>query len=107
MNRILLITSTLPWPLRRNGGGQRTALLRRALRKHGEVDILAIGGSQLLDADVTPEALAEHGVAGCFVRESTRAIEPPPWYAIGPLAGLHELLESWRNRFRPEPAAVE
>src|SRR5437867_3082729 len=25
MNRILLITSTLPWPLRRNGGGQRTS----------------------------------------------------------------------------------
>jgi len=107
MSRILLITSTLPWPLRRNGGGQRTALLKRALEKHGQVDILAIGGSQLLDEDVTPDRLAEHGVAGCFIRESTRPIEPPPWYAIGPLAGLHELLESWRNRFRAEPAAVE
>jgi glycosyltransferase involved in cell wall biosynthesis len=107
MSRILLVTSTLPWPLRRNGGGQRTALLRRALQKHGEVDVLAIGGNMLLDSDVTEPMLADNGVAGCFVRTESPEHTPPPWYAVGPLGGLHDLLESWRDRFRPEPAAVE
>ncbi|HYO11367.1 MAG TPA: glycosyltransferase family 4 protein [Tepidisphaeraceae bacterium] len=107
MSRILLITSTLPWPLRRNGGGQRTELLRRALRRHGEVDVLAVGGMQLLDGDVTDPMLADNGITGCFVRSGPPAHDPPPWYAKGPLVGLHELLEGWRDRFRPEPAAVE
>src|ERR1041385_7639112 len=104
MPRILLITSTLPWPLRRNGGGQRTALLRRALEKHGEVDLLAIGGNQLIDESVTPQSLEENGVTKCIVRSKKRS--RAPWYAAGPLRGVHQLLESWRDRFRPDAEAV-
>src|SRR5688500_8990660 len=104
MNRILLITSTLPWPLRRNGGGQRTALLRRALSKWGEVDVLAIGGGRLLDDGVTRAMLSEHGITKCIVRKNTS--RPAPWYAVGPLRGMHELLENWRDRFRPDETAT-
>ena len=105
MPRILLITSTLPWPLRRNGGGQRTALLRRALQQHGDVDILAIGGSQLLDETVTPDKLKENGITKCVIRDK-RQIKSP-WYAAGPLRGMHQLLESWRDRFRPDAEATK
>jgi len=105
MNRILLITSTLPWPLRRNGGGQRTALLRRALSKWGEVDVLAIGGAQLVDENVTEAMLRENGITQCIIRQ--HAPRPSPWYAIGPLAGMHDLLESWRDRFRPDMRATD
>jgi hypothetical protein len=103
MSRILLITSTLPWPLRRNGGGQRTAILRRAMERWGDVDVLAIGGAQLLDESVTPALLEEHNVAKCIVRQKQE--RPAPWYAAGPLRGMHQLLESWRDRFRPDPEA--
>jgi hypothetical protein len=105
MNRILLITSTLPWPLRRNGGGQRTALLRRALSKWGEVDVLAIGGMQLVDDNVTEAMLRENGITKCILRQP--APRPSPWYAIGPLAGMHDLLENWRDRFRPDALATQ
>ncbi len=103
MSRILLITSTLPWPLRRNGGGQRTALLRRALEKWGDVDVLAIGGQQLMDETVTPQSLAENGITKTILREKHE--KPAPWYAAGPLRGMHDLLEGWRDRFRPDAAA--
>lgn len=39
---ILLVTSSLPWPLERDGGGQRTGLLLAALRRHGPVDVLFV-----------------------------------------------------------------
>ncbi len=104
MARILLITSTLPWPLRKNGGGQRTALLMRALEKHGDVDLLAIGGAQLVDESVTQDSLEQNGVTKCIIRSKRES--RTPWYAAGPLKGMHQLLESWRDRFRPDPDAV-
>jgi glycosyltransferase involved in cell wall biosynthesis len=107
MTRILLVTSTLPWPLRRNGGGQRTALLRRALQRWGDVDVLGVGGAQLRDHDVTDDMLETNGVSGCFIRTSAPPKEPAPWWALGPLGGVHDLLETWRGRFRPEPGAVQ
>lgn len=103
MSRILLITSTLPWPLRRNGGGQRTAILRKALSRWGQVDVLAIGGAQLLDETCTPEALQEQGITKTILRKKHE--RPAPWYAAGPLKGMHQLLESWRDRFRPDAEA--
>ena len=43
MSRVLLITSVLPWPLHRNGGAQRTALVGRALERLGHaVDLFAL-----------------------------------------------------------------
>jgi glycosyltransferase involved in cell wall biosynthesis len=107
MSRILLITSTLPWPLRRNGGGQRTALLQRAMQRYGEVEVVGVGGMQLRDPNVSDDMLAAHGVSACFVRTADPEPAPPPWWAKGPLVSVHDLLETWRGRFRPEPAAFE
>ena len=86
--RILLLTSVLPWPLRRNGGSQRTALVRDALARHGVVDTLAIGGAMLVEpaADLD-EKLAAQNVVGCFVRDDKPTYRAP-WYAPGPLANV-------------------
>lgn len=40
--RILFVTSSLPWPLERDGGGQRSGLLLAALGRHGPVDVLFV-----------------------------------------------------------------
>jgi hypothetical protein len=104
MSRILFITSVLPWPLRRNGGGQRSALLLRALRNWGTVDTLAIGGDALYDDSVTPEMLESAGIAGCFKRQPMSP-RPSRWM-LGPLSGLHQRLETWRGRYRSDPAAA-
>ncbi|MGN6725843.1 MAG: glycosyltransferase family 4 protein [Tepidisphaeraceae bacterium] len=104
MKRILLITSVLPWPLRRNGGAQRTALLRDALARHGRVDILAVGGSTLRES--TPEfdrQLAEQNVVGCVVRQPVQ--EKTPWYLPGPLGSVRRVVRQYVSHYEADPQA--
>lgn len=105
MKRILLITSVLPWPLRRNGGAQRTALLRDALARHGTVDILAVGGATLREE--TPDfdtRLAAENVVGCVVRPE----QPPrrPWYLPGPLGTLSMTVRKYVRNYEADAEAV-
>ena len=64
--RALLVSSVLPWPLHRNGGAQRTDLLRQALGSAGySVDVLAAipaGDSDLPSQD----ELFDNGVVAAF-----------------------------------------
>jgi glycosyltransferase involved in cell wall biosynthesis len=114
MRRILLITSVLPWPLRRNGGAQRTALLRDALARHAPVDVLAVGDETLSEAlkespkETSPAADASQRVgnlAGCVVIPSTG--DGPHVRPAGPLARLRGVVRQYAGRYDPHPAAVE
>ncbi len=103
MKRILLITSVLPWPLRRNGGAQRTALVKRALQKWGEVDILAIGGPELRESgSAFDQQLGEHQVLDCIIREPHPPT--PPWYLPGPIGRLWRTIRQYEQNYEPDPA---
>ena len=104
MAKLLLVSSVLPWPLHRNGGGQRTALLRRALQRLGhEVNVLGVvpdlGGA-------TPAAseLAAHGVVAVL----PVAIDLPPrrLHLPGPLGSLARLRRLWTFRYAAREPAV-
>ena len=43
--RLLLLTSSFPWPMEMHGGAQRTALLLEALRQFSDVDIAFVNWS--------------------------------------------------------------
>ena len=103
--RVLLISSVLPWPLHRNGGAQRTALLRRALRDAGcDVDVLAVIPQP---APPLPDAaeLGHHGVVAYLPVE----LEPhgKPRGLPGPLGMPARLRRQWRHRYAPAPAVVD
>lgn len=103
--RILLVTSVLPWPLRRNGGAQRSALLKKALEKWGEVDVYAIGGSALREN--TPEfdeQLKEQNVVECIVRQSLKV--SAPWYLPGPLGSAYAVEQKYAANYASEPATA-
>ena len=102
--RILLVTSVLPWPLRRNGGAQRTELVRRTLAAHGSVEIVAVGGKELRDEGLDDSALAGAGVVGCFERQK-KALAPRP-VLRGPLRGVGRLLADHQSRYTPDAAAA-
>lgn len=104
MRRILLLTSVLPWPLRINGGAQRTELLRRALSKYGQVDIVGIGGAELRDAATTDQQLAAANVLACFQsgEEGTKHSS----FLRGRLGGMVKLLTQMGNRYSPNPQLV-
>ena len=104
-DRTLVITSVPPWPLHRNGGAQRTALLVRALRDlGGEVDLVAVlpdvgeplpprevmAAAGLRDAVLVPNDLPPEG----------RSRLP------GPAGGLANVLRLWSFRYAARPAAV-
>ena len=99
MPRTLLITSVLPWPLHRNGGAQRTALLRRALVDLGrDVDVLAVL-PDVGDAPPSPESLAAERIVGLFsepihLPPSTR--ESNSGGPLRTLVGIHRL---WAYRY--------
>ncbi|HEX8323971.1 MAG TPA: glycosyltransferase [Tepidisphaeraceae bacterium] len=102
--RVLLITSVLPWPLRRNGGAQRTALLRDALSRHGRVDVLAVGGSTLREnAPDFDQKLAGQNVVGCVVRPE----QPPrrPWYLPGPLGSVSMTVRKYVRNYEIDAEA--
>ena len=102
--RALLVTSVLPWPLQRNGGAQRTELLRRALTDLGfAVDVIGLiptsGGAIPDDAD----ALRDAGVVAAFPVEHAEH----PVRAMGPLAKLKDyaldLPRRWTGRYDVRP----
>lgn len=104
MMRTLLLTSVLPWPLRRNGGAQRTALLQRALEQFGPVDIFAIGGPALRD-EADPdfeERLRAQNVIACLVRSAPRP--KPPFYLPGPLGSVWSVKRHHQNAYAADPA---
>ena len=106
MPKTLLITSVLPWPLHRNGGGQRTALVRRALQALGhEVDVLGVL-PQVGDAPPAAEELAAHGVVAALpvaieLAESEKTSRLP-----GPLGTLANLRRLWAFRYAARPEVV-
>lgn len=107
MKRILLVTSVLPWPLRRNGGAQRTALLRDALARHGTVDVLAVGGPMLRENTPDFDAkLAAQNIVGCVVMPDQAPRRP--WYLPGPLGSVSMTVRKYvRNYEIFAPAAAK
>ena len=106
MKRILLLTSVLPWPLRRNGGAQRTALLRDALARHATVDVLAVGGPMLREDTPDFDAqLARHNVVGCVVRQETPPVKP--WYLPGPLGSVSMTVRKYVRSYEQDGEAAE
>ena len=64
--RLLLLTSSLPWPLEVHGGAQRTALLLEALRQFSEVDIAFVSWSKE-SVDLARQARQQaQGIVGLF-----------------------------------------
>ncbi|MBC7784650.1 MAG: glycosyltransferase [Burkholderiales bacterium] len=102
MKRILLITSVLPWPLRRNGGAQRSALLKKALEHWGHVDVFAVGGRELQEGDpgFTDKLIAAN-VTQCLVRRP-RPLKPP-FYMLGPLGNLWRTVRGYESNYQTDP----
>lgn len=101
--KILLVTSVLPWPLRRNGGGQRSALLKKALEQLGHVDVFAVGGSTLRENTPDFDAqLPAHNVVACIVRKPT--VAKLPGWAIGPLKGLAQTIKQYDANYELDPS---
>lgn len=106
--KILLITSVLPWPLRRNGGGQRTELLRRALQCHGEVNIFAVGAKDLFEPGINQHtAKIEANVLGikhCAIFSDDLCL-PSFWY-LGPIAKVKQTIFRYVAQYLPDSAVV-
>lgn len=106
--RALLATSVLPWPLHRNGGAQRTDLLRQALRAAGcAVDIVAAipqPGSELPAA----EELLDHGVRAAFGVDVTLEARPQPSMPRGlkSLVSLAHVRRLMQHRYAPAPVVA-
>ncbi len=108
-HRALLVTSVLPWPLHRNGGAQRTDLLRQALERAGyAVEILAVlpqSAPALPDWD----ELRAHGVVATFTFDATTVIRPRPRLSppgFGSLWALDHVRRVWRHRYAPHADAA-
>jgi polysaccharide biosynthesis protein PslH len=99
--KILLLTSVLPWPLRKNGGAQRTELLRRALSMHGSVDVFAIGGDDLFERGCNWESESEKcrsfGVLDCVVLSKPSQVKQLFW--LGPLGKIVQTIQSYRRPY--------
>jgi len=107
--KILMITSVLPWPLRRNGGAQRTELLRRALERYGVVDIFAVGGNDLFERNTDPDKISRSysgkGVIN-YAMTFERKCYRKRWY-LGPFAKIHDTLFAYRQRYQSDGNASE
>lgn len=104
--RVLLASTVLPWPLHRNGGAQRTDLLRQALQACGcRVDMLALIPQP---GAATPplDELRAHGVIAAFTVNVSPAISSRPWQApstFGPLGSLARVRRTWKHRYAIVP----
>ena len=94
--RALLISSVLPWPLHRNGGAQRTHLLRQALAHAGfEVDVLGVIPQPSPPLPAEPDQ-RRHGV----VRVFPLSMDPPHRRSFsGPLGMPGRIRRQWRYRY--------
>ena len=102
--RILLLTSVLPWPLRHNGGAQRTALLRDALARHGTVDLLLLAPA-LKEAPPDQAKLAEQNIVGYVERPD--ALPRKPWYLPGPLGSVSATVKKYAAQYEPDAPAMK
>jgi polysaccharide biosynthesis protein PslH len=101
--RILLVTQSLPWPMRRNGGSQRTELLRRALMRWGEVDVIGVGGDERLTPQQEREFEGSHHFLGHFdVTPLSKPTVRAPW----PARSLLYQRELWRRKYTPDAGVV-
>lgn len=105
--KILLLTSVLPWPLRKNGGAQRTELLRRALSIHGHVDVFAIGEDELFESGSSWESESEKyqslGVVDCVLLTQRHLTRPLFW--LGPFGKVAQTIQEKRNPYRVNQVA--
>lgn len=100
--KTLLVTSVLPWPLRKNGGGQRSALLKKALEVFGPVDVFAVGGLALKEN--TPEfdtQLPSHNVVACIVRKPP--VDNSPVSRFGPFKQLARTVRQYQFNYELDP----
>ncbi len=105
MKRILLITSVLPWPLRRNGGAQRSALLKKALSKWGQVDVFAVGSPAM--AENTPEFAAQLKEQNVIRSIVIPAFNPnPPFYIPKKLQRIWTTIRQHESYYSPHHEAV-
>jgi len=57
--KILLIASTLPWPLEKYGGAQRSGLILKALQRWGDVDVVVANERKYLEQPDVREKMQE------------------------------------------------
>jgi len=80
-------------------------LLRRALSRHGHVDIVGVGGAELRNPSTTVDELVAANVVRCFeVRDPPIK---PSFFLPGRFGGLARLLAEVHNRYAPNPELVE
>lgn len=110
--RILLISTTLPWPLEQFGGAQRSGLLLKALRNWGDVDVLVASEKEHFEWPGVFEKMDDSSGYGIRKLELDFTREAGPWRQLAPLARgklkslLHELARC-KADFTPERTAVE
>jgi glycosyltransferase involved in cell wall biosynthesis len=80
--RFLFVSHSRPHPPT-NGGNQRTALLLRALRELGDVDLLLMHGDRPPSAEDLERIRADHDLLACV--PMPRRGERPPWRRVRPL----------------------
>ncbi len=104
MPRILFVTQVLPWPLRRNGGAQRTAVLLSAMRRWGEVDLVAVGAVDPKETPPSPAELEAAGVVATFDR--AKPVTPDNGSVGGPIAKVRKIVDDTRRRHSANPEIV-
>lgn len=110
--KILLITSTLPWPLQKTGNSQRSGLLLRALQNWGDVDVLVASGKGYFSRPDVIENMDRS--TGYAIRkfELDLTQEAGPWRQLavltrGKLKNLFRDLARCKADFTPDKAALE
>ena len=104
MARVLYVTSVLPWPVQRNGGGRRTALIRRALVELGHhVDTLAV----VPEGVVEPDAIARAQEAGVLQVVAVQDADLKASRLPGPLGRLAQLRKRFSSRYAPDARASD
>lgn len=102
--RILLVTSSLPWPTH-GGGNQRTNLLHRSLSERGQVDTVMISRYGKVASEKWQDVVS--GFGGKFVYEERLAEHRAPWRWAGHLSGslphrLTHMIWGWGCDFMPD-----
>ena len=109
---ILLIMTTLPWPLEKSGAAQRSGLLLQALQNWGDVDVLVAAEKSYLEQPKVREHLQESPNHCIRKLELDLVDESGPWRQLARLAPgkignlLRDLGRSKAN-FAPDKANNE